>query len=361
MRWQRYLGLGLATSVLITCAAPSDRAAPSAGAPAPGASQPAPRAEAAAPSAPAAPARPVEKITYALAAASGVFVPPNLSRDKGFFREEGLEVDLPVMRSNLLSPGMAAGEVDYAGSFSPSVRNALSGMPIRVIAATVNKATRQLFVVPSIQNVQQLRGQTIAVSTIGDGPYNSTVLALEHFGIDGLTEITWIGAGGTMERLLAMQQGGAVATIVSGPEVPRAQTYGFTSLIHMNDVAPLPESGVATTAAKLESNRDQVKRVLRAIIRGLQYLKTDREGSIPSFMGFLQIDREEAEQAYDGIAAAYSEDGTLSDRSMRFTIEAEKKQLKLTEDVPFSRVADFAPLYEVLREQGITPTPDSAR
>jgi ABC-type nitrate/sulfonate/bicarbonate transport system substrate-binding protein len=360
MQWQRCLGLGLVVVMLGGCAAPSDRSASSSGATAPGASQAASRAEGVAPSAPAA-SRPVEKITYALAAASGVFVPPNLARDKGFFREEGFEVEMPVMRSNLLAPGMTAGEVDYAGTFSPSVRNALSGMPIRVIAATVNKATRQLFVLPGIQSVQQLRGQTIAVTTIGDGPYNSGVLALEHFGIDGLTEITWIGAGGTMERLLAMQQGGAQATIVSGPEVPRALSYGFTSLVHMNDVAPLPESGVTTTVAKLEGNRDQVKRVLRATVRALQYLKSDREGSIPSFMNFLQIDREEAEQAYDGIASAYSDDGTLSERSMRFTIEAEKKQLKLTEEVPFSRVADFAPLYEVLREQGITPAPDSAR
>jgi hypothetical protein len=50
-----------------------------------------------------------------------------------------------------------------------------------------------------------------------------------------------------------------------------------------------------------------------------------------------------------------------SERSLRFTIEAEKKQLKLTDDVPFSRVADFGPLYEVLASMGLTPAPDAAR
>ena len=58
---------------------------------------------------------------------------------------------------------------------------------------------------------------------------------------------------------------------------------------------------------------------------------------------------------------AFIADGTVSERSLRYTIEAEKKQLKLVEDVPFSRVADFSTLYEVLAEQRITPAEGSAR
>ena len=101
--------------------------------------------------------------------------------------------------------------------------------------------------------------------------------------------------------------------------------------------------------------------MLRATVRALQYLKADREGSIPAFMQFLSLGREEAEQAYDGIAAAFGDDGTLSERSLRFTIEAEKRQVGLAEEVPFARVADFGPLYEVLGELGITPAAGSAR
>jgi len=82
-----------------------------------------------------------------------VFAPHVLADQKGFFREEGFVVDMPITRSNLLPAGMVAGEIDYAGSFSPSVRNALSGMPIRVIAATVSKSTRQIMTPPSIQSM----------------------------------------------------------------------------------------------------------------------------------------------------------------------------------------------------------------
>ena len=349
----RAVGIGLVVA-LLGCAAPGGQGA-------------APRGDAgAAPVAAGAAARPPaaaaqEKITFALPAVSGVFAPHILADQKGFFREEGFVVDMPVTRSNLIPPGLSAGEIDYAGSFSPSVRNALSGMPIRVIGAAVSKSTRQIMVLPGIQSLDQLRGTNIAVTTIGDGPYNSGVLALEAYGIDPQTEVTWLGVGSGMERMLTMQQGLTQASIYSGAEIPRAEAFGFVTLLRLDEVAPLPESGMATSLAKLENDRGQVKRVLRAMVRALQYVKSDREGSLPAFVQFLGLSREEAGAAYDSIAYAFSDDGTLSDRSMRFTLDAEKKQLGIADDVPLSRVADFRPLYEILPELGLTPAPDAAR
>jgi hypothetical protein len=110
-----------------------------------------------------------------------------------------------------------------------------------------------------------------------------------------------------------------------------------------------------------QAQRDQAKRLTRALLRAIQYSKTDREGSLPAFMEHLSVNREEAGQAYDGIVDAFIVDGTVTERSLRYTIEAEKKQLKLVEDVPFSRVTDFSTLYEVLAELGITPAEGSAR
>jgi NitT/TauT family transport system substrate-binding protein len=298
---------------------------------------------------------------FALPVVSGVFIPHVLARDRGFFREEGFEVEMPIMRTNLVITALTSGEADYNGMIGPSIPPILSGQPHRVIGGVVVKSTREFMAVPEIRTMQQLRGQAIAVSTIGGGPYNSGLLAVEAFGLDPQRDVTWLALGGTAERIAAMLQGGAQASIYSGPELPRARAMGFHTLVRLDDVAPLPESGMTTTVAKIESNRDQVKRVLRALVRSLQYVKSDREGSLPTFMDFLSYTREEADEAYEGIAFAYSQDGTISERTLRYAIDAEKKQLGVTEDVPFARVADFGPLYEVLAELGITPAPESAR
>lgn len=353
--WGGLVGVALLV-VLVGCrGGPASTPAREAAAPASAAaSQPGSR-----PAGPA-PAGTLEPITLALPAVSGVFIPHILARDAGFFAEEGFAVELPVMRSNLLASGMASGEVDYAGSFSPSIRNALAGQPIRVIAATVNRSTRQFVVAPSITSIEQLRGKTVAITTIGDGPHNSGILAFEAFGIDPQTEVTWIAAGQGIERLAAVQQGFAQATILTGAEVGRAETLGLVPLLRLDEVAPLPESGVATSVERLTGNREQVQRVLRAMVRSLRYLKSDRAASLPSFISFLDLTPEEAGQAYDAVHYAYSDDGTLSERAMQFTLDSERKQLGLGA-VPTSAVADFGPLYAALTDLSITPAADAAR
>jgi ABC-type nitrate/sulfonate/bicarbonate transport system substrate-binding protein len=303
----------------------------------------------------------VEQIKYAITSPTGVFAPVVVARDKGYFREEGIEVEIPAMQAPVAIAGLTSGELDYTAFFSLTVGAAIAGLPQRVVAATVSRSTRHIMVSPNVRSMEQLRGGVIAVSAIGGGPYGSGVLALEHFGIDPQSEVTWLQAGGAVERLIAMQQGAAIAGILSGPEVPQAEALGFASLLRLDDVAPLPESGVSTTVARIESNPTQVRGVVRALVRSLRFLKSDREGSLPVLMQFLSLPREGAEQAYDGVAFAYSDDGTLPAQSLRYAIEQESKGRNLTAPPTPADVADFRLLYAVLAEMGIQPAEGSAR
>jgi ABC-type nitrate/sulfonate/bicarbonate transport system substrate-binding protein len=232
-------------------------------------------------------------------------------------------------------------------------------LPIRAIAATA-RASRQIVVAPGIQSVEQLRGQTIAVGAVGDGPYSAGVLALEQYGIDP-QQITWVGAGGTSERILAVRQGAAQAVILASIDLPLATSLGLVPLLNLSEIAPFPEAGVTTSLNKLQTERAQVKRVLHALVRGLQYLKSNRDGTIPVLMDYLSLSRDAAEDIYDATLSGFIEDALPSERSLRFAIESDKKQLEITGEVAFAQVADFGPLYEVLGEMGITPAPDAAK
>jgi NitT/TauT family transport system substrate-binding protein len=348
--WIRYLAAWLLVALLAACAVGGESrpaAEPSrlnAGAPAPTAASPSPLPT---------------KLVFALPSVAGVFLPHQLALRKGFFAEEGFAVEMPVTRSNLIAVGLTAGEIDYTGSFGPSVRSALSGLPIRAIAATA-RASRQIVVAPGIQSVEQLRGQTIAVGAVGDGPYSAGVLALEQYGIDP-QQITWVGAGGTSERILAVRQGAAQAVILASIDLPLATSLGLVPLLNLSEIAPFPEAGVTTSLNKLQTERAQVKRVLHALVRGLQYLKSNRDGTIPVLMDYLSLSRDAAEDIYDATLSGFIEDALPSERSLRFAIESDKKQLEITGEVAFAQVADFGPLYEVLGEMGITPAPDAAK
>ena len=304
--------------------------------------------------------QPPERVTYALPSVSGLFVPPVLAEQMGYFREEGLQVDLPVVRANMLLPALLAGEADYIAAVSAAVRGALSGLQIRILAAMVDKSSRRLMTPPGVESIDQLRGQAIAVSTIGDGPYNHGVLALDYLGYDA-GEFTWLAIGHSNERLLAMEQGQVLASIFSAAEIPRADARGLATLLRLESVAPLPQAGMATTAQKIQGDRPHVQRALRGIVRALQYLHNDRAGSVRVFQSFLGLTPEEAEQSYDGIIGGYSYDGTLGERAARAAIDADVRLLKRDETVAIDDVFDFGPLHEVLPGLGVTPPADAIR
>ena len=358
MRRVQYLAT-LAVLLLAGCAGAVSRPPPAVDGAGVSPARPAGHAESAAAPAPTSP-RELERIVFSPPAASGIMVAPVLAEQQGFFREEGLTATFPVMRSNLASTGLVAGEVDYVGIFSLGVRDALAGLPNRVVAATVDKSTRRLMAVHGYDAIEQLRGKRISIGTIGGGPHSSGILAFHAFGIDH-NEMTWLAFGGTAESLSAIHQGAAEAGVFSSSEVPRAESIGLRTLVRLDAVAPLPEAGVTTSLQKLQTNPGQVKRTLRAVVRALQYLQTDREGSLPAFMQLMSISRDEAAQAYDLVIEYYSPDGTVEARRLRYTIDEELRLAGMYEDVPFSRVADFGPLYEMLADLGIAPSPDAAR
>ena len=361
MRTAGWLGIGCIAAALVACApgpaSPPPAEAPRAGAPAAAsAAKPA-----AAPSAAeAAPPAALEKVVFSLTGVSANFAPHVVALHRGFFREEGLDVQMPTMRANLVTAAMLAGEVDYSSSTTATVRNALAGTPMRLIGVTVTRSTRRIMAAPPITSVEQLRGQTIAVNSIGGGPQNSAILGLEQLGINS-DEVTWIPAGAGNELFLALQQGAARAGVFGGPEIPRAEAAGLNTVVRLDELVQLPESGISTSVAKLETQPDQVRRTLRALVRALAYVKTNREGTLPPLMQHLDAAREDAAEAYDAALPGFGDDGTLSQQSLRYTIDAEKRQLQIADDVPAAAVADFAPLYDALRDLGITPAPTSAR
>src|SRR5438270_668858 len=169
MRWKRSLCIALLAAVVAACRAAGEPTGPPAGGSREGAAgAPATPTGDAARVLPAPTAAPPEHIVIALPSAGGVFAPHFLAEQQGFFREEGLDVEIAVMRGNLGPAGLLAGAVDYTGTISGTVRDAMAGVPSRVIAATVDKSTRRLMTVPGITSVEQVRGKTIAVAAIGD-------------------------------------------------------------------------------------------------------------------------------------------------------------------------------------------------
>src|SRR5260370_41210295 len=94
-------------------------------------------------------------------------MPFMIARDRGYFREEGLEPELIFMKAAQTIPAMLAGGIDFGTATGTAVAAAVSAVDARVVFALTAKPSFDLLVLPHITNLQQMRGKKIGVTAFG--------------------------------------------------------------------------------------------------------------------------------------------------------------------------------------------------
>src|SRR5438067_932383 len=207
--------IGLILGLLVGCSAPPAQpggaAAAGAAAAKPAAAvqaqaaTPAPAASTGAPtSAPPAAPQALKKVVQSLPVDSFGFLPLYVAREKGFFGEEGLELESPVMGSNTALAGLVSGSVDYASAGS-GVRAAMQGAPVKAIMYYYNTTLFELVVAPEVQSIENLRGKALGTSSRGSTEEVTAGVLLRQTGLDPAQDVTFVvvPANSQLQSLLA--------------------------------------------------------------------------------------------------------------------------------------------------------------
>jgi NitT/TauT family transport system substrate-binding protein len=107
------------------------------------------------------------RVRMGLAARSTTSMPFFVAKERGFFREEGLEVELIVMQAIQTIQATMGNSTQFASATGSAVSSAVTGADIRVILAVTDQPSFDLIVQPHITSVQQLRGKKIGTGGVG--------------------------------------------------------------------------------------------------------------------------------------------------------------------------------------------------
>lgn len=113
--------------------------------------------------------------------------------EKGFFKKEGLDVEMVRGDSNTLKDALATGKIDATdGLLMQWLKPIEQGLDIKFTTGIHTGCIQVLVPTGSnIKSVEQLKGKTIGVPTIGGGPMSLLSRALANKGIDPKTQVTW--------------------------------------------------------------------------------------------------------------------------------------------------------------------------
>lgn len=273
----------------------------------------------------------------------------------GYFTTEGLEVYKIQIRPEVAVKALLAGEVDYILAWDASVRAAMNGSPIKGVAIIASRPLHLFISRPEIRFAKDLKGKTVGVDSFGGIVDFLTRVAIRHSGFDPDGDLSVIETGDTSLRLAALRDGSIDATVVDITPAVKAEEAGFKRLLHLGDVIDFPISGITVTTAKLSTRRDQIKKVVRATLRGTRFIKQKRVESVAMIQSQLKITPAQAGRAYDASIRSFTDDGFAYDRAISLSMRRAREELQLAKDPPFNQVVDWSVLGEIKLEKSKIP------
>ncbi|HKA34068.1 MAG TPA: ABC transporter substrate-binding protein, partial [Candidatus Binatia bacterium] len=219
-------------------------------------------------------------------------MPYYVARDRGFFREEGLEVEIVLVRSSLSVQALLGGSIDFATATGTAVSAAVSGADVRVIFAMTDRPSFDLIAHPSIATIQQLRGRKIGYGGIG-GLSETIVRQILTANRVPLDQVTFLALNASDLTYPSLKAGVIDAAMLQIPPTFLAQDEGYRKLAAGADYYRVVQGGLTTTRAALADRPELAVRMIRAALRSVRLIKSDRKYALDFMKGpYLELGKE---------------------------------------------------------------------
>ena len=291
-----------------------------------------------------------DRVKLALPAKSMGYLPLFAAIHRGYFKDENIEIETPMMLPQLAHNALLSGDVDYHGVADSALRLAAKGAPIKTIFFGASRPNYFLMAKPQFKSVQDLRGKYIGIVRFGDTIELATRIAFNREGMDAQRDAVLIMIGLPGTRVAALSAGSVDATVVVPPDNVLLRHKGFRELLFLGDAIEFPSNGYSTTERQLNEKRDLTKRLLRALYRGLTFARERPDDAIQILEREWRIDAATAKESYTSLAKSFSKDGAASEAGLKVHVNQIQRAEKSIGDIPLNKIVDFRPLEEVRRE-----------
>ena len=287
-------------------------------------------------------AQQLRKVHAAIPAITPAAAPFAIAKDRGFYREEGLDVDLIVMPSAVGIQALIGGNVNFSTQGGAGLLPALRGAPIRLLFSAYRRPMYWLYARQEIRSVGELKGRKVGVSSIGSGPDSLLRDVLKKHGVEEGREVVILPVGSGIARFYALQARSVDAAMLSIPANFMAQDAGFRQLVSFIDQDMVELQGsILTSLQLLGSDPKLVERFLRGSAKGFRTLRDNRTVTTQVLTRFLKLKEDEVARIYDVIRPGLTPDGTLSEELQKKSLEHILGRVGLKEPPALETIFDF--------------------
>jgi ABC-type nitrate/sulfonate/bicarbonate transport system substrate-binding protein len=292
------------------------------------------------------------RISYASRSISAILL--FIANDKGFFKEEALEPQLILTRGTTAIAAAVAGDIEAVHIMGSAIRGIIQGLPLKVLAVNQKLPLFWLVTRPELKSFADLRGKTMAVTTIGGSQQLAGFHMLRKGGIDPTKEITNIVSGDVPAQLQAQVSGPVQITVLSPPTAFVARDrYKLNLLASTGDDYINFISGLIVSEKTLREKPAVIKRTLRALTKANRFFHSNETASAEILAKYLNVSQPIALETYRYSLPSYTRNGIPTDKEVEEHLKSDAQFLQLKTLVKSSAVFDFSLQREVNNELGV--------
>ncbi len=250
-------------------------------------------------------------LRVAYSAISGAMSSLWVAQEGGYFKREGLDVELLYIGGgSLLIQSMLSGDVPIAyGPSVPVINASLRGADLQLIGNTGNSLVFSIMSRPEIKQPADLKGKKVGVTRLGGSTDWALDAALKHWGLER-RDLIVVQTGGMPEGLAGLVANAFGAVVLSPPSNFKAAKAGMQELVDVGQLKIIfPNTPLSASESFIRSNRDTVLRFLRGFAQGLHRLRSDKEFSMKVLSKYTKVnDAETLAQLHQTYGVRYSGD-----------------------------------------------------
>ena len=297
---------------------------------------------------------PLKKLRLGIAATSVGFLPIYAAYHKGFYRDEGIDLEIILMSLAAANNAFFKSEIEYSAGLTGLALAVARNYPAKILIFTVAKPLQSFVSRKEIKEPRDLKGKKVAGSSPGGSATILAYQALKHFGLEPGKDVQVLPMGGTgAGRLAVLEQGVVDAALLSVPENILAVNKGYNELIFLGDVVSFPQNGFGTSVTRIQQQPDEVYRMVRATLRGLQFVtdEANREQARDVMMKQWRVsDQKLAGEMLGYLKRGLAKDAVISPQAVQYFIDLTRETSNVTQPISGAQVVDFSFLEKARKE-----------